>query len=67
MVPGIGNVLGVGLVRAFGSPEAVFAARDVELQCAGVRREVRAALRGFERWDEVERSWRASIASAAAW
>jgi DNA processing protein len=54
MVPGIGNILGVGLVRAFGSPHAVFAARDPELQCAGVRREVRAALRRFERWREVD-------------
>ena len=54
MVPGVGNVLGLGLVRAFRSPEAVFAARDQELQCAGVRREVRAALRRFEGWRDVE-------------
>ena len=32
MVPGIGNVLGVGLVRAFRSAEAVFEARDQDLQ-----------------------------------
>lgn len=44
-VPGVGNVLGVALVRAFGSPEAVFAARDADLQRIGVRRDVRAALR----------------------
>jgi DNA processing protein len=54
MVPGIGNVLGLGLVRAFHSPEAVFDARDPELQCAGVSREVRAALRRFDRWREVD-------------
>lgn len=54
MVPGIGNVLAVGLVRAFGGPAAVFAARDQDLQCAGVRREVRAALRRFARWAEAE-------------
>ena len=54
MVPGIGNILGLGLVRAFRSPHAVFEARDQELQCAGVRREVRAALRRFDRWREVE-------------
>lgn len=54
MVPGIGNVLGVGLVRAFGSPEAVFGARDQELQRIGVRREVRAGLRGFASWSAVE-------------
>ncbi len=54
MVPGVGNVLGLGLVRAFRSPEAVFAVRDQELQCAGVRREVRAALRRFDRWREVD-------------
>lgn len=44
-VPGIGNILGVALVRAFGSPEAVFTARDADLQRIGVRRDVRAALR----------------------
>jgi len=54
MVPGIGNVLAVGLVRAFGGPEAVFAASDLALQRAGVRREVRAALRNFDRWGEVD-------------
>lgn len=54
MVPGVGNVLGLGLVRAFRSPHAVFEARDQELQIAGVRREVRAALRRFDRWREVE-------------
>jgi DNA processing protein len=52
-VSGIGNVLGVGLVRAFGSPEAVFAAGDRELQGAGVRRDVRAALRAFADWRAV--------------
>ena len=54
LVPGVGNVLGVGLVRALGSPEAVFAARDQELQRIGVRREVRAGLRAFARGAEVE-------------
>ncbi|MBX3026309.1 DNA-processing protein DprA [bacterium] len=54
LVSGIGNVLGVGLVRALGSPEAVFAAGDRELQRIGVRREVRAALRGFSRWADVD-------------
>jgi DNA processing protein len=54
MVPGIGNVLGVGLVRAFRSVEAVFEARDQDLQIAGVRREVRTALRRFDRWREVD-------------
>jgi DNA processing protein len=53
-VPGVGNILGLGLVRAFRSPEAVFAARDQDLQCAGVRREVRAALRRFDRWRDVD-------------
>ena len=54
MVPGVGNILALGLVRAFGTPRAVFAARDPDLQCAGVRREVRAALRRFARWGEAE-------------
>jgi DNA processing protein len=54
-VAGVGNVLGVALVRAFGGPEAAFAARDADLQRAGVRREVRAALRAFDRWGDIER------------
>jgi DNA processing protein len=54
LVPGVGNILGLGLVRAFRSPDAVFAARDQDLQCAGVRREVRTALRRFDRWGEVD-------------
>src|SRR6185369_1919840 len=54
LVPGIGNVLGLGLVRAFRSPHAVFEAGERELQSAGVRREVRAALRRFDRWRDVE-------------
>jgi DNA processing protein len=54
MVPGVGNILGLGLVRAFGSPDAVFEARDQDLQIAGVRREVRTALRRFDRWREVD-------------
>ncbi|MGD9763396.1 MAG: DNA-processing protein DprA [Candidatus Binatia bacterium] len=54
MVAGIGNVSGLALVRALGGPEAVFAAHDHELQAAGARREVRAALRGFARWREVD-------------
>jgi DNA processing protein len=54
MVPGVGNVLGVGLVRAFTTPEAILAASDHALQCAGVRREVRAALRRFDRWRDVD-------------
>src|SRR5262245_24492067 len=54
LVPGIGNILGVGLVRAFRSPQAVFSARDQDLQSAGVRREVRTALRRFDRWRDVD-------------
>ncbi|MDX2168867.1 MAG: DNA-processing protein DprA [Deltaproteobacteria bacterium] len=53
-VAGIGNVLAVALVRAFGSPEGVFGATDLALQRAGVRREVRGALRAFDRWREVD-------------
>lgn len=53
-VPGVGNALGVALVRAFGGPEAAFAAHDVDLQRAGLRRDVRAALRGFDRWRDVD-------------
>lgn len=54
LVPGVGNVLGVALVRAFGGPEGVFGAREAELQRTGVRREVRAALHRFAAWDAVD-------------
>lgn len=53
-VRGIGNVLGSNILRAFGTPERAFAASTHALECAGVRRDVARAMRGFDRWDAVE-------------
>ena len=58
MVRGVGNILGLGLVRAFGSPAAVFAARRSALQCAGVRPELIRRIKGFEGWEEVREQMR---------
>jgi DNA processing protein len=55
MVRGVGNVLGVNLVRAFGSAEAVFAASRHALECAGLRRDAAGAIRNFTGWSEVDR------------
>jgi DNA processing protein len=55
MVRGIGNVLGLNLVRAFGTAEAVFTASRHALECAGVRRDAAAAIRAFGGWAEVDR------------
>jgi DNA processing protein len=55
MVRGVGNIFGLALVRAFGTPQAVLAARAHALACAGVRPEVARAIRGFAAWAEVER------------
>jgi DNA processing protein len=55
LVRGIGNVVGLSLVRAFGHPRAVFAAGPQGLECAGLRRGVAREIRHFDRWAEVER------------
>jgi DNA processing protein len=54
MVRGIGNVLGINLIRAFGSPGAAFVASTHALECAGVRRDAARAIRGFDRWAAVD-------------
>jgi DNA processing protein len=54
-VRGVGNVVGLSLVRAFGHPRAVFAASAQALECAGLRRGVAREIRRFDRWAEVER------------
>jgi DNA processing protein len=55
MVRGIGPVVYHGLLRALGTPAAVFAASIHALQCAGVRLEVARAIRRFAAWSEAER------------
>jgi len=54
-VRGVGNVLGLALVKAFGHPAAVFKASGQALQCAGLRREVAGAIRNFDDWNVVEK------------
>ena len=54
MVRGIGSVLGLSLVRAFGSPAAIFAESSHALQCAGVRRDLARALRRFDKWADAD-------------
>lgn len=55
MVRGVGNVLGLALVRAFGGPGEVFAARRHALECAGVRRDLAGEIQRFDGWAEVDR------------
>lgn len=54
MVRGVGNVLGVSIVQAFGAPDRAFAASTHALECAGVRRDAARAIRSFDRWDAVD-------------
>jgi len=53
-VRGVGPVVYQGLLRAFGNPEAVFAASVHALECAGVRPEVAHAIHGFNDWAAVD-------------
>jgi DNA processing protein len=54
MVRGVGNILGLNLLRVFGAPGAVFTASSHALECAGVRRSTAHAIRAFDRWADVE-------------
>lgn len=54
LVRGVGPVMCQGLLRAFGTPAAIFAASPGALECAGVRAEVARAIRRFDEWDRVE-------------
>lgn len=55
MVRGVGNILGLSLVRAFHHPAAVFEASGHALECAGVRRALARAIKAFDEWTEIER------------
>jgi len=55
MVRGVGNVLGLRLLRSFGSPRAILETGSQGLECAGVRRDVARAIGRFDAWGEVER------------
>ncbi len=54
MVRGVGSVLGLSLLRAFGSPVAIFRESSHALQCAGVRRDLARAIRRFDKWSETD-------------
>jgi DNA processing protein len=53
MVRGVGNAIGLALVRAFGGPQAVFQARTDALVCAGVRLPLARAIHHFDGWGEA--------------
>lgn len=54
MVRGIGNILGLSLVRIVGSPVAVFRASRHALECAGLRSDLADAIRRYDGWRDVE-------------
>src|SRR5512139_605442 len=54
MVRGVGPVVYQALLRAFTTPEAVFAASAHALECAGVRSELAHAIRQFDGWRAVD-------------
>ncbi len=53
MVHGVGNAVGLALLRVFGAPAAVFEARRQDLECVGVRHGVAASILSFDQWEEV--------------
>jgi len=65
LVKGVGPVVYQGLLRAFATPAAVFAASAHALECAGVRPEIGRAIRRFDDWarvdDQVRRAERAGV------
>lgn len=64
LVKGVGPVVYQGLLRAFVTPAAVFAAPAHALECAGVRPEVGRAIRRFSDWSRVEEQLRCIEQSA---
>ncbi len=54
MVKGVGNIVGLSLVRSFGGPREVLEAGSQRLECAGVRSALARSISRFEDWREVE-------------
>lgn len=54
MIHGVGPVVYQALLRAFGTPGAVFEAGAHALECAGVRKELAHAIRRFDGWGVVD-------------
>lgn len=55
MLRGVGPVVYQALLRAFGSPAAVFQSSVHALVCAGVRTELARAIHAFDDWATVDR------------
>jgi DNA processing protein len=55
MVRGVGPVVYGALVRAFGTPRAVFAASEHALVCAGLRADLARAIHTVGDWDAADR------------
>jgi DNA processing protein len=53
-VKGVGNVVGLGLVKTFGGPRQVLEAGTQSLECAGLRTSVARAVARFDGWAAVE-------------
>lgn len=53
-VKGVGNVVGLGLIKTFGGPRQVFEAGSQGLECAGLRTSVARAVARFDGWAAVD-------------
>ncbi len=57
-VRGVGNIVGISLVKTFGGPRQVLDAGSQKLECAGVRSGVARAIARFDDWGQVEEQLR---------
>ena len=53
-IRGVGNIVGLGLVKVFGGPRQVLEAGAQRLECAGVRAGLARAIARFDDWTGVE-------------
>ncbi len=53
-VRGVGNVVGLRLIKTFGGPRQILEAGAQALECGGVRRPVARAIAGFDGWPAVD-------------
>lgn len=53
-IRGVGPIVYQGLLRAFGTPQAVFSAEVDALECAGLRPEVAHCIRQFKDWQSID-------------
>ncbi len=57
-IRGIGNIVGLGLIKVFGGPRQVLEAGAQKLECAGVRTPLARAIARFDGWAAVEEQLR---------